>query len=377
MRRRSGASVARFAPLAAALALLAACGSTPSAGTGTAATDSLLERYRARRGLPSVAAAVFVDGALVYEAARGTRRAGESVPVSVRDPYHIGSNTKAMSALLAGMLVDEGKLRWEATVADLLGPQAAGAYASARLDELLSHTAGVPEMPPLAEWFGFFATGRPAGEERDRLVGVCLGLKPLWKPGAAFRYSNFGYVVAGRMIEVAAGKRWEELVRERLFAPLGMEDAGFGPPAGPGVEPPDAPWGHAPRPVDPALANADNPPALGPAGTVHASLRDMERYLGLYLRAGTDAQGRRLVSEASLEEIYRPRLAGYALGWNVHAPGGVRRLEHAGSNTTFTCQLIVVPSRGCAVVVMTNRGDAPARRAAADLARDLAGLHGF
>ena len=103
----------------------------------------------------------------------------------------------------------------------------------------------------------------------------------------------------------------------------------------------------------------------------------MERYLGLYLRAGTDPQGRRLVSEASLDQIYRPRLAGYALGWVVSAPGGVRRLEHAGSNTTFTCEIIVVPSRGCAVVVMTNRGDASARRSASDLARELAALHGF
>ena len=86
-------------------------------------------RYLARRGLPSVAAAVFVDGTLVYEAARGTRRAGESVPVSLRDPYHIGSDTKAMTAVLAGMLVDEGKMRWETTVADLLGPEAVRACA--------------------------------------------------------------------------------------------------------------------------------------------------------------------------------------------------------------------------------------------------------
>jgi CubicO group peptidase (beta-lactamase class C family) len=156
-----------------------------------------------------------------------------------------------------------------------------------------------------------------------------------------------------------------------------MEDAGFGPPASPGVEPPDAPWGHTPQPVDPAQAGADNPPALGPAGTVHASLCDMERYLGLYLRAGTDPQGRRLVSQASLEEIYRPRLAGYALGWSVTAPGGERRIEHLGSNTNFACEIIAVPSRGCAVVVMTNRGDVPARNAVAALARDLAALHGF
>ena len=161
MRLRTGNSGVRFAPLVAALALLAACASTP--GSGTAAPDGLVDRYLARRGLPSVAAAVFVDGTLVYEAARGTRRAGESVPVSLRDPYHIGSDTKAMTAVLAGMLVDEGKMRWETTVADLLGPQADGAYAPVKLDELLSHTAGMPEMPPLDEWLGFFGAVGPPG----------------------------------------------------------------------------------------------------------------------------------------------------------------------------------------------------------------------
>jgi CubicO group peptidase (beta-lactamase class C family) len=156
-----------------------------------------------------------------------------------------------------------------------------------------------------------------------------------------------------------------------------MEDAGFGPPATPGAEPPDAPWGHAPKPVEPGALGADNPPAIGPAGTVHASLRDMERYLTLYLRSGLGIEGDRLVSADSLEEIYRPRLWGYALGWDVKEVRGVRYLQHAGSNTTFTCQILMAPSQGFAVVVMSNRGDPKARRSVDELVRYLAQHYGY
>jgi CubicO group peptidase (beta-lactamase class C family) len=276
-----------------------------------------------------------------------------------------------MTALLAAMLVEEGKLRWGSTVGEFLGGEAAGAYAVVRLDQLLSNTAGIPEMPPMDVWLSFFGTGKPVTEERKRMVREVLAQKPASAPGTAFLYSNFGYVLAGRIIEVAAGKSWEDSLRERLFAPLGMERAGFGPPATAGADPPDAPWGHSPEPVDPARPGADNPPALGPAGTVHASLRDMERYVGLYLRGGIDAGGNRLVSEESLEEIYRPRMAGYGLGWGVLEENGVRYLQHAGSNTTFVCQILIAPARGFAVVVMTNRGDETARMRTGELVERL------
>ena len=88
-------------------------------------------------------------------------------------------------------------------------------------------------------------------------------------PAAAHVYSNFNYVVAAHMLERRYDDSWEGLITARVFAPIGMETAGFGAPnTSQGV---DAPWGHDPEPV-PFGPLADNPPALGPAGTVHASL---------------------------------------------------------------------------------------------------------
>jgi CubicO group peptidase (beta-lactamase class C family) len=112
-------------------------------------------------------------------------------------------------------------------------------------------------------------------------------------------------------------------------------------------------------------------------GTTPASLRDMERYLTHYLRSGMDPEGNRLVNAASLEEIFSPRLAGYALGWGVIEQKGVRYLQHAGSNTTFTRQILMVPSQGFAVVVMCNRGDPKVWRSVGELVRYLARLYGY
>ena len=89
---------------------------------------------------------------------------------------------------------------------------------------------------------------------------------------------------------------------------------------------------------------------------------EARRFFTLYQRSGLGLEGNRLVNAASLEEIYRPRLAGYALGWGVKVERGVRYLERAGSNTTFTFQILMVPSQGFAVVVMCNRDNLKAWR---------------
>src|SRR5262249_37090706 len=120
-----------------------------AAGSASArdSLDALLTPYRDRYGLPALAAAVVKEGKVVAAGAVGTRRAGEQIPVTLNDRFHLGSDTKAMTALLAATFVEAGKLRWESTMADVFPELAAKMDSGLRrvtLVQFLSHTSGVP-----------------------------------------------------------------------------------------------------------------------------------------------------------------------------------------------------------------------------------------
>ena len=169
-------------------------------------------------------------------------------------------------------------------------------------------------------------------------------------PGEKFAYANMNYVIAGAMLERVGGKTWEELVIERIFAPLDLRTAGFGPQASLGKI--DAPVGHGE--VDGKIKaylagpNGDNPPILGPAGTAHMSVLDFARWAGW--QAGEGRRGPKLVRPETLRKLHTPVISmtikeaapgtppsgGYALGWGeMSVPWAPEPLLfHGGSNTS-------------------------------------------
>lgn len=172
-------------------------------------------------------------------------------------------------------------------------------------------------------------------------------------------YSNAGYMMAGFALEASTGKSWETSMNEDLFAPLGMDSCGFGAPAT--VDMLDAPWGHILQndqrvPIEPGLSG-DNPPSLGPAGTVHCSMADWGKFLFVHL-AGARGEPT-LLSAASIERLHTPPENGdYAGGWGVGErpwAGGLV-LTHSGTNTTFFATTWLAPVRNTTMVVVTNIG---------------------
>src|SRR5688572_7443904 len=81
--------------------------------------SAVLEKLRVQHEVPGLAAAAFINGKVVDATAVGVRKAGDSTPVTVEDRWHIGSCTKAMTATLAAMYVEEGRLRWDTTVGEV------------------------------------------------------------------------------------------------------------------------------------------------------------------------------------------------------------------------------------------------------------------
>jgi CubicO group peptidase (beta-lactamase class C family) len=185
-----------------------------------------------------------------------------------------------------------------------------------------------------------------------RLVASVVG-QPVAQAVGSFTYSNAGYIILGAIVERAAHKPWEQLIRDELFTPLGMTGCGFGPPTG------AQPWGHraGSQPVDPTTPEADNPPALGPAGTVHCSLADWGKFLTLHA-----AQRQTLLATSTFEHLHTGE--DYMAGWALMSPGpGYSVLAHDGSNTMWFAIAILVPVAELAFAVVTNQEDQTLDRA--------------
>ena len=388
---------ARAVAIALPVALLAACVHTPLRHEKPAdqplSLDATLQPYLATYELPALAAAVVQDGRIIAAGAVGTRRAGDRIAVTLNDRFHIGSDTKAMTALLAAAFVEEGKLRWDSTVSEVfpeLAPKMDHGLRRVTLEQLLSHTSGMPSDNATFEKLLNQSLTRDGNldELRYWLVTQWSSQPLATKPGTTFAYSNMGYTMVGAMLERVSGRTWEELVQTRIFDPLGLQTAGFGPQASLGKI--DAPLGHAVHDgkLKPMLAgpNGDNPLIIGPAGTVHLSVLDFATWAGW--NAGEGKRGPALVRAESLRKLHTPVISmplraaaapgtpsrgGYALGWGElsfeWAPQPF--VFHGGSNEKNLAYILLQPQRDFGMVLMTNVGGEKADEALKALSREL------
>lgn len=324
-----------------------------------------------RTGAPALGGMVVSDQGVQSILCAGRRRVGFDEAVQREDLWHIGSNTKAMTAALYGRLVDEGRARWDATLPQLFPAIAVDpAFADVTIRQVMGHRAGILDGPVMQGGFLLRAhqDKRPIAAQRRELAASLLSAPPAG-PVGAFAYGNLNYVLAGAAIEQITGKSWEEAVTDQLFKPLGMTTAGFGAPTGAN------PWGHRPGPsgllpVDPA-GLADNPQVLGPAGRVHLDLADYGRFLRLFL---TDGGG--LLKPGTLQQLITPVPGAgpaYALGWGVTRPpwGQGPVLSHEGSNTMWHAVTLVAPARKLAFVGVCNAGPDASKGAARLMALHL------
>lgn len=312
--------------------------------------DAELEEIRAKLKLPALASAMWRDGKLFEIGVVGVRKADDPTKATTKDRWHIGSNTKAMTATLIAIFVDRGKLRWTDTVATLFPDwKIDPGYANVTLDQLIRHTGGAPGQPPDAVWRQLWADAA-APDARTKFVKAILAAPPAQTPGD-FVYSNAGYMIAGAALERVTGQRWEQLMKDELFAKLEMQSCGFGAPGTKGTV--DEPRGHdaGGSAIEPGPA-ADNPPGLGPAGTVHCSLEDYGKFLNTHV-LGTPA----LVTPESMQHLQTARDGNYAGGWGIVPSPKGQLLAHSGSNTMWYATALLSPANKVAFVVVTNKGE--------------------
>ena len=337
--------------------------------------DSLLEAVRQKHNLPALAGAIVTGKGPVAIGAVGVRKAGTEVPVTVGDQWHLGSDTKAMTATMIAALVEQGKLTWETTIEETFPDIAATLPPELRratILHLLSHRAGLPAD---TGWRALSLSGSLV-EQRQAALKSAASIKIESEPGTTFAYSNWGYVIAAAMIEKIANAPWEELIAQYLFKPLEVKSAGFGGLGTPGKT--DQPWPHGAdgKPVFANGPTVDNPPVIGPAGAVHCSLSDWARFIADQLRGARGEHA--LLKPETYKKLHTPPFGGeYALGWIVTERdwGGGTVLTHAGSNTMNFAVVWMAPQRDFALLVCTNQGGPVAGQACDEAASALVRLH--
>ncbi len=331
------------------------------AGDGPARVDGLLEPLLAEHGLPALGGAIVRDGRVLALGVAGVRAAGADAQVTVDDLWHLGSCTKAMTATLVGRLVERGALRFDATLGELLadepGLELAAGWRAVTVADLLTNRGGLPaDLGRDGLWARLWRREGTPREQRSLLLRELLA-RPPEHPRGEFLYSNAGFALAGALAERVDGRDFEELLRAELFEPLGARAMGFGAPGTPGSL--DQPRGHRTFlgklvPLEPG-PQADNPPAIAPAGTVHASLEDWARFVALHLAA---ARGEaRLLEPTTFAALQRP-VGTYAMGWGLGERGWARGrvLTHSGSNTHWFAVVWIAPERDLALLAVSNRG---------------------
>lgn len=341
--------------------------------------QDVVEEARRGCGAPAMGAALVAPDGSARVAVSGTRTRGRDTPVTAGDPWHIGSCTKSMTALLYARLAESGRAAWGAPVPSLFPDLAADpGWAAVTIDDVLVHRAGVRPNLSVRDLRDAAADVRPVRVQRTEAAAAALAAPPD-RPGR-FRYSNLGYMVAGAAIERIADLPWEDALDTEVLAPLGIAGAGAGAPRG------DAPWGHRPLlggrwrgpAADPGRPEvADNPAVMGPAGRVHLPLAEWARFVAQFLEGGAT-----LVGEASIARLLaRPEGPGppQAMGW-VHADERAERvlgiavsLGQQGSNRRWSATALLSADRRRAALAVANDGRSRVLTATARLAAGVLG----
>lgn len=323
----------------------------------------ILERVRRQHRLPAIAGGIVTSEGPTALGATGYRRWGGRVRVTDDDQFHLGSCTKAMTALLIASMVEQGLLKWDATLADLL-PEFAKkiqpAYRKVTMEHLLCHRAGLSARnAPRGQAFISlrWLPGSPS-DQRAAFVERILRESPEYEIGARFLYSNRNYIVAGFIAESLADEPWETLMRKRIFEPLDMSTAGIGPVGS--INEMDQPWPHlrlgALRLPVGTGPWSDNPLLAAPAGIAHCSMRDWGKFLSAHLRGEQGSPG--ILQPDTFRKIHQAPFGDYAYGWkSVERPWAHgAALMHAGSNTLNMAVAWLAPKRDFGVMAATNVG---------------------
>jgi CubicO group peptidase (beta-lactamase class C family) len=335
-----------FGALAFACAFV--CGMGAAQGTDEAAMKARLDQvagsYTSSNAF--MGTVLVVDGdRVLLDKGYGMADLEWSIPNEPAAKFRLGSLTKQFTATLVLLLQQDGKLNINDPVSKYL-PDSPKTWEKITLANLLGHTSGIPNFTGLKE-FGVWKMSPHTPEEELAFFRD----KPLdFEPGSQFAYSNSNFEVLGAVIEKVSGRKYGDLLRERIFDPLGMTDTGLDSDE---LILPKRAQGYMPGAKGIVLARSESMTVPWAAGSIYSTTGDLLKWEHALF-------GGKVLTADSLKLMTTPGKGDYGLGVFVANKDGLKVIEHGGGIEGFNTNLMYAPDRRIAVVVLSNvNGGAP------------------
>ena len=318
--------------------------------------------------VPGISLAIVKNGAVVVARGYGVKKLGDPAPVDDRTLFGIASNTKAFTATALGMLVDEGKIRWDAPVIDYVPSfQLSDPYVTREMTvrDLLVHRSGLGLGAGDLLWWPSSTYDRKEIMRRLRYIPLATSFR------SAYAYDNVLYLVAGEVIETVSGRSWEDFVATRILTRVGMTTSNVrhsDATKGGNVATPHARVDGMVRPIAPF--DSDN---TNPAGGINSNAVDMAKWMIVQLDEGRLPDGTALVQPGTARQLttmvtpmplggvppevpeLRPNFNGYGLGFELRDYRGHKLVTHTGGLPGYVSRVAMIPDARLGVAVLTNQ----------------------
>lgn len=324
--------------------------------------ERMLEDKRRELGVPGLSLVVVKDDKIIYTKGLGTRDAEKNLPVTPATLFPIGSSTKAFTAMLAAMSVDDGKIAFADSPKKYLSYfklQDSEADEKITVRDLLRHNSGLARTEII--WY-------PGVLSRQEVIRAVAEAKPTARFGERFQYQNVMVSAAGEAVARAQNSTWERLMNERILKPLGMKQTVLTLPAmrRSGDYALGYKYNEAAKKAERMPFRSENALAsVAPAGAVYSNANEMGQWLRLMLAGGV-FDGRRLVSEKNFGELVAAQMKNingsgvdYGLGWYLANRKGRKIIQHGGSIDGFRAEVSMMPEEKLGFVILTNSYKTP------------------
>lgn len=320
-----------------------------------------------KQQIPGASIVLVKESDILFMQGIGYKDYENKTPVTTKTQFAIGSTSKALTATVLGTLVDEGKLGWDDLVIDYIPElRVMDPVANMQLTvrDVQCHRSGLGRHDLV--WLLSEFT-------REELLHKMRFLQSFAPFRSTFQYNNFMWMVAGIIGERITGKSWEENVRERIFEPLGIQDANFSVNDMQRFH--DYAYAYDVKDSEVRRIPPRQIDGIGPAGSINAHIEDYARWLMLNINGG-EYNGKRVISAESLQEIHAPQMAisihdelgmafrmmesfsdlVYTLGWVSVSYRGRAHVMHAGGIDGYSSFISFMPKEKIAAGVLTNSG---------------------
>jgi CubicO group peptidase (beta-lactamase class C family) len=327
--------------------------------------DTYFQEALTKWKVPGMAVAIIKNDSIVLLKGYGVNETGKSGKTDENTFFAVASNTKSFTAAAIGILVDEGKIKWDDKVVDYLPWfRLYDPYVTQNMTirDLLSHRSGLETFSGDLIWYG-------SSYSRDEVIKRAAFLKPRYGFRASYGYSNIMYLAAGQIVTAVGGMSWDDFISQRIFKPLGMKNTNTS------INQLDL-KGNTALPhndVDEKIIainylNWDN---IGPAGSINSSASDMIKWIQLQLNRGKSGN-EIIISEKSLKEMWSPQtiqrissfseklwpsthFKSYGMGWSLMDYHGKKVISHSGGYDGMISFTGFVPEANLGFVILTNK----------------------